>query len=273
MRKDIPSVLVAILPKVSDWELLQEKLWYRIPIDSAPSIIKNREAEYIAFYHTAQFKEDLKWKVVSYAKIKRIIIASRKELFPDEFPISIKAEKTYFKIEFDELKFLIQPIISRHGHRGTFIPTTYEKFFSGTTDFNYLYKSSFLERDMEKIMDEMGIEYEREYCIILDKKKFYYLDFVIFCKKGYIDIECDGDEFHMGNKNVHLDKTRNNLLTSVQWAILRYTTKHFEEERSHMKSTIYKTIDKLGGLIKVAEPDITYYPKINSKGQGNLFQK
>jgi hypothetical protein len=64
------------MPEKQDWQILHEQGWYRIPIDKAPPIIKNQGAQYIAFYHTSKFDEDLKWKVVKYAKIKRVAFAT-----------------------------------------------------------------------------------------------------------------------------------------------------------------------------------------------------
>jgi hypothetical protein len=270
-NKETFNVLVAMLPQVSDWVILNQELWYRIPQISAPTNVNDGTVEYIAFYHTRTFSDDLRFKVVKYAKIKRIVTATRQQLFPNEPLNSTKAHKIYHKIEFDELITLPQPIVSRRGHRGVFVPTTEAKFFSGTTDFNRLFKGSYLEEDMERILDEWGIEYEREYREFVDNKRKYDLDFAIFCKTGRIDIECDGDEYHMGNANVHRDKTRNNELESYDWKVLRYTTKHFNEEREHIKKTIYKTIEVCGGATRASEPQVAYYPKINPYGQRSLF--
>lgn len=271
-NKDKINVLVAMLPEPKDWSILHEQFWYRIrKLATSPDIVKDKTVEYIGFYHTAKFSEDLKFKVVKYGKVKHIATVSRQHLFPEESQNHPKAKQEYYKIEFDELLTLPQPIVSRRGHRVTFVPTTEKKFFSGNTDFNKLFKGSFLEEDMEKIIDEMEIEYEREWCYFIDNKRKYYLDFAIFCKNGQINIECDGDEYHMGNANVHRDKTRNNDLESYKWSVLRYTTKHFKEERNHIKKTIWKVINQYGGAIKVGQPDAVYYPKTNPKGQISLF--
>lgn len=269
--EEIKDVLVAMLPKVEDWLTLKKDFWYRIPQNSAPSNVKDGVVKIIGFYHTAKFSEDLKFKVVYYSKIKRIVRVTRRELFPDEPLNSTKAYKIYYKIECEPLQTLSKPIVSRRGHRGVFVPTTYNKFFSGTTDFNKLFQGSPLEIDMEKIIDEMEIEYEREWLCHLDKKKAYCLDFAIFCLNGAINIECDGDAYHMGNEKVHYDKTRNNELESYKWSVLRYTTKHFKEEREHIKKTIYKTIVQYGGAIKASQPNIAYFPKTNPYGQLSLF--
>ncbi len=53
-KEETPAtVLVALMPEVKDWALLQKENWYRIPQDNAPPIILNGQAKYIAFYHTA----------------------------------------------------------------------------------------------------------------------------------------------------------------------------------------------------------------------------
>ncbi len=266
-----PSILVAYMPNLNDWVIANEKKWYRIPKEKGPKIIKENRTEYIAFYFPSIFGEEKKWKVTHYAKVNSIKQVSRKELFPNE-TINSKSEKLYYQVCFDNLEELSKPFISRRGHRIVFVSTTSKKFFSGETDFNILFQSSSLEKKMETIMDAMTLEYEREWREYVDRQKFYYLDFAVWCKKGAIDIECDGDAYHMENEKVHLDKTRNNELESYGWSVLRFTSKHFDEEKEHIESTIYKTIKELGGAIKVSEPSAVYYPKIDDKnGQMNLF--
>ncbi len=146
------TVLVALMPEVKDWATLLKELWYRIPIDNVPPILQNGQAKYIAFYHTAKFKEDLKWQIVYYAEIKRIVIATRRELFPTESPYHGKANRRYYKVEFDALIPLPKPIVSRRGHRILFVPTTEEQFFSKSTNFNKVFKNSYLEAKMIDIM-------------------------------------------------------------------------------------------------------------------------
>ena len=67
------------------------------------------------------------------------------------------------------------------------------------------------------------IEAERQ-CRVETGSQFFYLDFALFCKERKIDIECDGDEFHSKLADVKRDKKRNNLLESLGWAVLRFTT-------------------------------------------------
>lgn len=259
------------MPNINDWQIANKENWYRIPADKAPKIIKENRAKYIAFYFPAIFGKEKKWKVTHYAKIISITKSSRNELFPNEL-LNPKSNSIYYKICFDKMEVLSNPFVSRRGHRLVFVSTTEEQFFSGSTDFNSLFQSSFLEIKMEKMITKMKVEYEREWREYVDKQKFYYLDFAIWCKKGAIDIECDGDTYHMKNADVHLDKTRNNELESFGWSVLRFTSKHFKEEKEHIEKTIYQTVKELGGALKAAEPNEPYLPKKIDDNQLGLFE-
>lgn len=269
--KEKSTVLIAYMPNPQDWLIATDALWYRVPKDKAPKIIKEQTVEYIGFYFPSSFGHAMKWKVTHYGKVQSITEVIRKELFPNE-PVNAKSATLYYKITFDSLVQLPKPFQSRRGHRVVFVSTTKEKFFSGGTDFNLLFQSSSYEKEMENIMDAMAIEYEREWREYVNSQKFYYLDFAVWCKNGAIDIECDGDAFHMDKDRVHYDKTRNNELESYGWSVLRFTSKHFSEDTAHIEKTIYKTIKELGGAIRVHEPKIPYLPKRIDESQLGLFE-
>ena len=72
--------LVGIVPRKNLWEIIQEQKWYHIPVKSAP---KNaRLAEYLGFYFPSIFGEEMKYKVIFYAKVKKVDIVERIKLFP-----------------------------------------------------------------------------------------------------------------------------------------------------------------------------------------------
>lgn len=264
------DVLVAVVPNVSDWVLISDELWYRIPVDSAPPIVRNNEIEYLAFYHNRKFNAELKSKIVHYAKVKSISRVLRGQLFPKESLHNPKSKNEYFKIEIEEISKLERPIVSRKEHRIVFVPTTKDKFFSESSDINKIFSNSFLEQKMTDIMLDMRIVFEREYCVRVNKIKNYHLDFAVFCNKGQSDVECDGDTYHMGYDNVVYDKTRNNELESDKWKVLRYTTKHFEEtNHAHIRNTLYKCVTEFGGCL--FEPEAPYFTSVDKKGQITLF--
>lgn len=120
-------VLVAYLPKPSDFALLQQEGWYRIPQENAP---KGVFAEYYAFYFGRHFGPE-KWSIRYYAPQVGRELVTRRTLFPHE-PDHPKADDTYFKIQLGPLQQLERPIISLHWRRITFIHTTGDRFMDAT---------------------------------------------------------------------------------------------------------------------------------------------
>jgi len=96
--KDKNTVLVALMNSKTDFEIANTFNWYRIPVKSAPPIVKQKSLKYIAFYHTSIF-ESLKFSIRWYAYVKNITIKKRKELLPDLI-MDPKADNEYYKIEF-----------------------------------------------------------------------------------------------------------------------------------------------------------------------------
>ncbi len=119
------TVLVAVVPSLSDWERVLREGWYRIPLRRAPRRIG---AEYIAFYHPKVFG-DLRWTVTYYAPVRRYVLVPRRELLPDQ-PDHPRATELYFRIDLGPLQRLPQPIVSRALRRITFIPTTLSRLLS-----------------------------------------------------------------------------------------------------------------------------------------------
>jgi len=74
---------VALMNSRKDFEIAQTQNWYRIPVKSAPGIVKTGMIHTIAFYHTKAFDED-KFSIRYYAPVKNVSVVKRKELLPDE---------------------------------------------------------------------------------------------------------------------------------------------------------------------------------------------
>lgn len=116
-------VLVAYIPIPSDFEILKEESWYRIPQKHAP---KGLFSEYLAFYFGKHFGED-KWTVRYYAKQLGRELLTRKELLPAEVNHP-RAEEYYYKIQLGPLQELQRPIVSLQWRRIIFIHTTWDRF-------------------------------------------------------------------------------------------------------------------------------------------------
>ena len=55
MKKVENTVLVALMNNERDFKIAMSRHWYRIPVKSAPPIVRNYEIKFIAFYHTQKF--------------------------------------------------------------------------------------------------------------------------------------------------------------------------------------------------------------------------
>lgn len=268
-RKSNPenTVLVALMNNKNDFLIAEKEKWYRIPVKSAPTNLRAGTVKYVAFYQTKVFESE-KYSIRWYAKVKKISIVKRKDLFPEE-PKNPKTDQEYYKLEFDQLLALPKPIISKKNRRITFIPTTEEKFFRAE-EINYLFADSIIEDKFWEGLCKHSIDAERQYHVSKDSSHWF-LDFAVFCKDRNIAIECDGDTFHTEIKDVKKDKIRSNNLESLGWSVLRFTTEQIGNELDNSISLVKDTINKYGG-VKDEENKNRYifYPK-EDKNQPFLF--
>jgi very-short-patch-repair endonuclease len=238
------NVLVALMNSKTDFEIAWTKHWYRIPVGPAPPIIKNNEIEYIAFYHTKEFEKE-KYSVSWFAKVRKVSIVKRKELFPD-LSFDPKAKNYYYKIEFESLQELPEKIISLRHRRLLFISTTIEKLYNAK-EINFLFNNSPLEEALWNKLVEKKITAERQFYFTINDNRFV-LDFAVFCKLRNINVECDGDQYHTNKENIQKDKRRSNLLESVGWSVLRFTTYDITREMETSVNIVAETINKYGGV-------------------------
>lgn len=261
------EVLVALLKEKSDFAILQEQGWYRIPVEHKP---KRWPPDWLAFYQPGAFKEDaflIRW----YGRVIEIEPVTRRELFPHEIE-SVKSDKQYFRIQLEKLEERQQSIPSRFPRRLIFIPTTLEKFHQAE-QINDLFDESPLEDELWRSLKSAQILAERQWEIKI-RKYFYQLDFAVFCKEGQIDIEADGDTWHAKRKRIDKDNSRNNSLASVGWQVLRYNGKQIHENQAkYCLGEIEKTINNLGGLSSDGLVPRKFYPEAGGTQQLTLFEE
>src|SRR3972149_1587657 len=243
-QKEKKDVLIALMNNKEDFKIAHEESWYRIPVQSAPRIVRDKKLKYIAFYQTKIFGENA-FKIEWHGEVKNISVVKRKKLFPN-LEHDPKAENDYYKIEFDELQKLPSPIISRRHRRVPFITTTFKQFKSGK-ELNDVFKESAIEEKLWEEMKSKGINAERQYMIVKDENMFY-LDFAIFTKERNIDVECDSDKYHTKKEDIKRDKQRNNILESLGWAVLRYTADDIENNLDKCILVVKETVGRYGGL-------------------------
>ncbi len=240
------ELLVGIITSLSDFEIIQNQYWYRIPTDKAERLIKKRwPPKWIAFYYTNAIK-DFPQMIIHYAKVSVIEVTTRQQLFPDEKE-NYKSKRSYYKISFKKLETLSKPILSRRWRRIVFVQTTHKKFINAV-EVNDLFDGSTLEDKLWAEMKRKMISAERQQVVKVDEK-FYFLDFAIHCKKGKLDIETDGDKYHHHPEYAAKDNIRNNDLTSNGWSVIRFDSNQIRERmEAYCLPTIMTNINKLGGI-------------------------
>ena len=240
------ELLVAIVKDQRDFEIALKQCWYRIPVDSVHKFLKNRcPPQWLAFYQTKKSGGEI-YAVNYYAPVLEIREACREQLFPDELPNS-KSGKRYYQLLLQPPRKLPKPILSRRWRRIFFIPTTTDKFFNAI-EINDLYDGSPLEDRLWAELKRQRIWAERQEDVKVNNRN-YKLDFAIHCCKGKIDVETDGDTYHADPKKTIADNLRNNDLASVGWQILRFSTRHIQEEMlEYCTPIINRTVEYLGGL-------------------------
>lgn len=240
------EVLVAIMNNKADWHIACQQNWYRIPLNQVKKRLKDRfPPQWLAFYKTKVFGEEA-FAINYYAKVVKVTEVCRWQLFPDE-PKNKKTNQKYCKLEFTDLKSLDQPILSRRLRRLVFIPTTLEKLLNAV-EINDIWDESPLEDRVWAELKRLEIKAERQEYVKL-KKKDYFLDFAIYCEKGKINIETDGDSWHANKKQAVIDNERDNDLETAGWRTLRFSTYHVQEKMAdYCVPKIVENINNLGGI-------------------------
>jgi very-short-patch-repair endonuclease len=262
------TVLIALMNSKIDFEIAKTERWYRIPVKSAPPILKQGKLKIIAFYQTKIFVNE-KYSISYYGIVDKISIVKRKELFPEEVQNS-KTDNDYYKIEFLPLLKLENPIISKRGRLLVFIPTSKEKFFKAR-ELNHLFNDSKLEDILWGKFEERKIAAERQLYYKAGENNWFILDFAVFCKTRNINIECDGDKYHTEKPAVQYDKNRNNFLESKGWSVLRFTTENLTKDLNKSVNIVCETINKYGGVQDEVDLENYHFIRRDDDSQLLLF--
>ena len=123
------TILVALMPKARDMEIARLFGWYRIPMKSAPKILR---VDYIAFYQTADFGADRGGRIERYAPVSGVELTTRAELFRNE-PDHPRAREYYYKVQIGALQSLPEPILAGKWRRFLFVYTNGRQFRTAKT--------------------------------------------------------------------------------------------------------------------------------------------
>ena len=120
-------VLVGVVKRVKDYDIIRNDHWYRIPQRQMPDGIN---AEYIAFFLSRSAFRQGGGAVASFARITGIELARRTDLLPGE---DQRSADIYYRVQFRKLVDKDPPIANASRRSISFIRTTWDRFIAATT--------------------------------------------------------------------------------------------------------------------------------------------
>jgi len=209
------QVLIGVVRRKKDLNLILKKQWYRIPLRRCPV----QEFSYIAFYETSRLGKEGK-AINYYAHLKTKSETKRIKLLPDE-PEHPRAEEIYRVYYLRKIYRTPKRIENRSRRRISFGFTTKEKLLH-SAEISQLFAIPLLEDIMAKELEKRKIKAYREYPLKLDEKHRYRLDFAILTKQNKIAVECDNEKWHSQAAQRRKDKIRDGALRKAGWQVLRF---------------------------------------------------
>jgi len=205
-------ILVGVLKNPEDLDLLFSEKVYRIPLENKPV----RPFESIAFYQPASWAGE-PGRIEYYGFIDSEEIVSKDSI---NLPGSIPEHERYYLFRFSTIVKLTRPVLNKSGTRVSFHYTDEETLQRSGTLLE-LFDMPDIEMKVMKMLDDMSVQYEREYYVPVDNANYYRLDFAIINRDSKIDIECDGKSTHSTPGQIEYDKKRDNALQADGWTVLR----------------------------------------------------
>lgn len=236
-------VLVGVVNRKRDLDLIDRERWYRVPVASAPR--KGWPPAWFAAFET-QAVSGGPQVIRRFAPVLGLEVLAREQLFPGE-PARDRAGKLYHKLLLGPVELLDPPISVPVPRRLVFITTTARRLSSALT-VNDLYYESPLEDRLWKALKDLKIPAERQWPETVDGKR-YLLDFAVFCQRANLDVEVDGDTWHANPERAAVDNERDNSLASVGWRTLRFSTSQISEALPESIQRLTKTMRTFGGAI------------------------
>lgn len=235
-------VLVGVVSRRKDLEILLRERWYRIPVRYAPG----KRPDFIAFYQTRAFGRE-GGAVQYYAPVKKISVTMRRRLLPDEKNHPRAGDK-YYRVDLGRVRKTPRRIENRSRRRISFGFTTVAKLLKAG-EISRLFDISPIEEIMRRALIRKRIRASHEYCVMHGKRLRYRLDFAVFCKRGRIAVECDSEKWHLQKKQMAKDRSRDRWLKKRGWTVLRFPGEEIREDLDGCVRTVRRTARKLGGTV------------------------
>jgi hypothetical protein len=149
-------VLVGVINRKRDLDLLQREHWYRVPQARTP---KGIYAEYVAFFLSRAFKE-LNGGIYYYARRTGVELVRRRGLIPAE-AAHPRADAVYYKLQLAEIRRKDPPVLNPSRRAISFIYTTWDRFTAARViDDLYSDADQFVDR-VFNALERQGVRSER----------------------------------------------------------------------------------------------------------------
>ncbi len=256
------EVLVAVVNRRRDLDIVHNEQWYRIPEDSVRRLRGAWPPRWVAFFESKSLPGG--GSVQRYARVRHVERATRAELFPGE-PAGRSTGRIYQRLWLDPVELRDTPIRLVRPRPIAFILTTWSRFSTAET-INDLWSDSPREDTLWRALKQHAFPAERQWPEIVAGRR-YLLDFAMFCREGNIDVETDGDTYHSGPRASARDNHRQNALASRGWQTLRFNTPQLEIEIDRCIEEIAALVNHLKGFRDDGEFARTFVSDAGSVGQ------
>jgi hypothetical protein len=205
---DSTDMLVGVVTSKADRDIFMNQGWYRVPVANWPR--PGWWPKWIALFETKAVT-DAEQRILYYGRVHRIVERRGAELFPG-VPLSGRETKLYHQVLVERPLERHSPIVLDKRRRNPFILTNRSRF-EAATSVSELIVGSPLEEQLWEELRRQRIPAEREWYAYVGRR-WYWLDFALFCHARNIDVEVDGDTYHLTQERARYDNQRNNELTS-----------------------------------------------------------
>ncbi|MDO8425837.1 MAG: DUF559 domain-containing protein [bacterium] len=234
------AVLVAVLRRCRDLELLLTRRWYRIPVTNAPA----RAYAYLAFYQPASAFGVRGQCIRYYARVRSHARVQRIQLLPDE-PEHPGAREWYDCVRVDTVRQLQHPVRNITPRRVTFGFTTLHRLRTAQ-DFLQLYNVAPIEQLVEDGLRRAGIVAIPQQTITEGARR-YRLDFAVPCRSGAVAIECDNIASHRSPAQRARDARKDTFLRARGWMIVRLPEDRILQDLPSCIARIRSAMRQCGG--------------------------
>ena len=232
-------VLIGVVRRKIDLELVQREHWYRIP----SHLTFRYRPRYLALYPTSGCGTR-GGAITFYTTIKKISRVRRGELLPREKKHP-RAKEWYWKLQLGPIQHLPHRIANRLRRRLTFAYTTRDRLLRAE-EIGELFGIPPLEEILRKALLSARISSLPQFCVMSRKKCRYRIDFALFCRKGKIALECDHSRWHQRPERRVKDRQRDRWLKRHGWTVMHFSEDEITERLSSVIRSIKSRIRALG---------------------------